>query len=319
MLYINWTTNTCIPLTYWIIISFKDYHLLDFYIDSFKKLLTLIYLFSFKKAYLSFKGFYSDSWNLHMEAIYSSSFLRAIGKLAHTNSNYQQFYLGQETQAKVILLGLRRTMSVKNYRRSRAGCRLFHCIYTWVNQVGHHTVNPSTHYNRHQMTKMACKAINWSNLKKIDVQSSENNSSLIRCALVNRRSVVNKISEIKYEIAQSDLDLLALTETWIRDDNLTETQICPPGYKVLSIPQLARTGGGIALIYWDNLKSKGIQPTPSRQWSVLTLTYYYIVNLYTWPLSIDHQGVISIPLHQNSWMSLKLILIIRAYLSSLGT
>ena len=91
---------------------------------------------------------------------------------------------------------------------------------------------------------MACKAINWSNLKKINLQSSENNSSLIRCALVNCRSVVNKSSEIKYEIAQSHLDLLPLTETWIRDDNtLTETQICPPGYKAVSIPRLGRTGG----------------------------------------------------------------------------
>ena len=159
-----------------------------------------------------------------MEATYSSSFLRAIGKLAHTNSNYHRFYLGQKTWTKVILLGLRRTISVKDYRRSRERCRLFHCIYTWVNQAGHHTVNPSTHHNRYQLTKMACKAINWSNLKKIDLQSSGNNSSFIRCALVNCRSVVNKISEIKYEIAQSHLDLLALTETWIRDDDtLTET------------------------------------------------------------------------------------------------
>ena len=104
---------------------------------------------------------------------------------------------------------------------------------------------------------MACKAINWSNLKKIDLQSSENNSSLIRCALVNCRSLVYKISEIKYEIAQSHLDLLALTETWIRDDDtLTETQICPPGYKAVSIPQLGWTGGGIALIHRDNLQVK---------------------------------------------------------------
>ena len=46
-----------------------------------------------------------------MEAAYSSTLLRAIGKLAHTYSNYHQFYLGQEKLLKVILLGLRKTKS----------------------------------------------------------------------------------------------------------------------------------------------------------------------------------------------------------------
>ena len=192
-----------------------------------------------------------------MEAAYSSTFLRAIGKLAHTYSNYHRFYLGQEIQVKVILLGLRKTKSVKKYRRSRAGCRLFHHIYTWVNQVGHQATNLSTDQNRHQLTRTACNAINWSNLKTIDLLRSHNNSSLIRCALVNCRSAVNKTSEIKLEIVQSHLDLFALIETWIRDDDtLTETQICPPGYKAVSIPHPGRTGGGIALIYHDSLQVK---------------------------------------------------------------
>ena len=138
---------------------------------------------------------------------------------------------------------------MKKYRGSRAGCRLFHHIYTWVNQVGHQATNLSTDQYRHQLTRMACNATNWSNLKSIDLRS-HNNSSLIRCALVNCRSAVNKTSEIKLQIVQSHLELFALTETWIRDDdNLTETQICSPGYKAVPIPHPGRTGGGIALIY----------------------------------------------------------------------
>ena len=192
-----------------------------------------------------------------MEAAYSSTFLRAISKLAHAYSNYRQFYLGQEIQVKVILLGLRKTKSVKKYRRSRAGCRLFHHIYTWVNKVGHQATNLSTDQNRHQLTRTACNAINWSNLKTIDLPRSHNNPSLMQCALVNCRSAVNKTSEIKLEIIQSHLDLFALTETWIRDDDtLTETQICPPGYKAVSIPHAGRIGVGIALIYCDSLQVK---------------------------------------------------------------
>ena len=146
---------------------------------------------------------------------------------------------------------------MKKYRRSWAGCRLFHSIYTWVNRVGHQATNLSTDQNRHQLTRTACNAINWSNFKTIDLLRSHNNPSLIPCALVNCRSVVNITSEIKLEIVQSHLDLFALTETWIRDDDtLTETQICPPGYKAVSIPCPGRTGGGIALIYHDSLQVK---------------------------------------------------------------
>ena len=146
---------------------------------------------------------------------------------------------------------------MKKYRRSRAGCRLFHCIYTWVNQVGHQATDLSTNQNRHHLTRTVCNTINWSNLKTIDLLRSHNNPSLIQCALVNCRSAVNKTSEIKLEIVQSHLDLFALTETWIRDDDtLTETQICPPGYKAVSIPCPGRTGGGITLIYHDSLQVK---------------------------------------------------------------
>ena len=98
---------------------------------------------------------------------------------------------------------------------------------------------------------------NWSNLKTIDLLRNYNNPSLIQCAPVNCRSAVNKTSEIKLEIVQSHLDLFVLTETWIRDDDtLTETQICPPGYKAVSIPHPGRTGGGIAFIYHDSLQVK---------------------------------------------------------------
>ena len=146
---------------------------------------------------------------------------------------------------------------MKKYRRSRAGYRLFPHNYAWINQVGHQATNLSTNQNRHQLTRTACNAINWSNLKTVDLLRSHNILSLIWCALVNCRSAVNKTSEIKLEIVQSHLDLLALTETWIRDDDtLTETQICPPGYKAVSIPHPGRTGGGIALIYHDSLQVK---------------------------------------------------------------
>ena len=136
-------------------------------------------------------------------------------------------------------------------------------------------------------------------------------------SLVNCRPVVNKISEIKYEIVQSHLDLWTLTETWIRDDNtLTETQICPPRYKVVSIPQLGRTGGGIALIYQNNWqvkkdKTNSFQTIECTNFNLLLhskplhLTINYRphgsnINTFTWELmdvivvNINNKGILII-------------------------
>ena len=57
------------------------------------------------------------------------------------------------------------------------------------------------------------------------------------------------MQSIKVEI-NNNLDLCALMETWIKlDDMLTAHQICPIGYKTISIPRTGRTGGGIALVH----------------------------------------------------------------------
>ena len=211
---------------------------------------------------------------------YSSIFMRNIRSISR--HSYDLLQLSSATHSWIIALGLRKTKTVKKYGRSRAGCILFHHIYTWVNQVGHQATNLSTDQNRHQLTRTACNAINWLNLKTIDLLRSHNNPRSLWCALVSCRSAVNKTSEIKLEIVKSHLDLFALTKTWIRDDDtLTETQICPPGYKAVSIPIQAGQEVGLPLSTVIASKSKGIQPTPSRQWSVPTSTYHYKANLYT--------------------------------------
>ena len=126
--------------------------------------------------------------------------------------------------------------------------------------------------------------------------------------------MVNKISEIKYEIAQSHLDLLALTETWIRDDDtLTETQICPPGYKAVSIPQLGRTGGGIALIYWDNLQ---VKRDTTYSFQTMDCTNFNLL-LHSKPL---HVTIIYRPLGSNiNTFASELMDVIEANINNKGT
>ena len=45
-----------------------------------------------------------------------------------------------------------------------------------------------------------------------------------------------------------------MTETWIRqEDDVTPVQLCPPGFKAISISRKDRTGGGIAVVYKDTI------------------------------------------------------------------
>ena len=66
------------------------------------------------------------------------------------------------------------------------------------------------------------------------------------CDVVNCRSVGNKINDIKYEINNHNLDLCALIETWIKEDENTtiHNHLCPSGYNIISVPHINRTGGG---------------------------------------------------------------------------
>ena len=78
--------------------------------------------------------------------------------------------------------------------------------------------------------------------------------SQVHCALINCRSAVNKSTELQVELVQNRIYICSLTETWIRDgDTAAEIQICPPGYKVISVPRFNRQGGGIAIVYRDSI------------------------------------------------------------------
>ena len=54
--------------------------------------------------------------------------------------------------------------------------------------------------------------------------------------------IYNKASDLMVDIIQHNLDICALTETWIKEgDDTTPAQICPAGYSLISVPQKDRT------------------------------------------------------------------------------
>ena len=60
---------------------------------------------------------------------------------------------------------------------------------------------------------------------------------------------------MKQFINDLDLDICAITETWLKeDDEIGKAALKPEGYEILSSPHLTRSGGGIAVIYKADLK-----------------------------------------------------------------
>ena len=72
---------------------------------------------------------------------------------------------------------------------------------------------------------------------------------------------MNKTAVFKMELMEHNLDVWALTETWIREgDDTTAIQLSPDGYSSMSIPREGRIGGGIAIVHQSDitLRSKPI-------------------------------------------------------------
>ena len=78
--------------------------------------------------------------------------------------------------------------------------------------------------------------------------------SLTHCALINCRSVINKSADLQVELVHNKVDICSLMETWIKEeDTATESQICAPSYKAISVPRSNKQGGGIAIVYKDSI------------------------------------------------------------------
>lgn len=82
------------------------------------------------------------------------------------------------------------------------------------------------------------------------------------------------------------LDILFLTETWqVPDDFLKLNILMPYGYKHLSRPRLHGKGGGLAVIYRDNLwiKQLDFHDTDTFEYMVLKVDSVIIILLYRPP------------------------------------
>ena len=87
-------------------------------------------------------------------------------------------------------------------------------------------------------------------IKKASSQASTPTSRFINFCLLNTRSVKNKIMKVKDFVVDRDIDILAITETWLRPGNIDEVDIgtlCPTGYHFFHVLRSYSLGGGVGL------------------------------------------------------------------------
>ena len=86
-------------------------------------------------------------------------------------------------------------------------------------------------------------------------QNKEDDNSFC-VGLINVRSVRNKTTELQEIINEHDFDAIAVTETWLtKNDDVLLGDVCPVGYMAQHVPREDGAGGGVALVYKQELRS----------------------------------------------------------------
>ena len=111
----------------------------------------------------------------------------------------------------------------------------------------YYRINTLVSTNRAKLPKQT--SVNHKNLIQVRADTSSFAKSLSTFCLINTQSVRNKIELVKDFILEHDIDICALTETWLsKFDEPVVQQLQPDGYKLLHVDRTDRSGGGVAVL-----------------------------------------------------------------------
>jgi len=102
----------------------------------------------------------------------------------------------------------------------------------------------------------------------VDIQDNSNKKSNWSSCLFNARSIVNKLNNFQSYIYSLDLDIMAITETWLTD-SIFNNEILPVDFTIYRKDHGSR-GGGVMLAVRDCISSK-LLSSPDNLESLLTL------------------------------------------------
>ena len=81
----------------------------------------------------------------------------------------------------------------------------------------------------------------------------------MKFGLINTRSVNNKVNELNDHIVENELDIVAVTETWMSKDGISHSGLCPAGYDLLQTPRAHGKGGGVAIMIKSSLNHTAVK------------------------------------------------------------
>ena len=117
------------------------------------------------------------------------------------------------------------------------------------------TYNLNNYSARHgQMTRNNNNLVT---IKRSPFQPILLGSNAVNFSLLNARSVRNKTLALKDHVVDRDIDIFALTETWLSptQDEPIISDLCPTGY-TFSCTSRGSRGGGVAVLHKKSLKFK---------------------------------------------------------------
>ena len=131
---------------------------------------------------------------------------------ALSRGNWNLLFLQQIMRSWIICLGIRKQLIDQQYRRSRTGRNTFKKIHTIV----------TDHLIRPQIAQVYLE-----NLAHIASSSRQKSSGrTLKAFHINARSVCNKLNDLHQYINLNNINLCAITETWIREqDDIAEKEL----------------------------------------------------------------------------------------------
>ena len=115
----------------------------------------------------------------------------------------------------------------------------------------------------------------------------------LKLCTVNTRSVRGKTAELLQHILEVDIDLCVITETWLcpDGDDIIRGEFSQEGYCFDDVPRPDRKGGGLAILYRNNLKVSRCPPRLFQsfecvEWKVCCQSLIFVIfGIYRPPYS----------------------------------
>lgn len=104
--------------------------------------------------------------------------------------------------------------------------------------------------------------VNFANLikiKTVNLDLAPSTPSYIDCCLLNTRSVGNKAAVVRDYVIEHDIDVLCITETWLKPGDSDAPKIgelTPEGFKLPHEPREKKKGGGVGILHRCNCDVK---------------------------------------------------------------